>query len=156
MSIETLIERLITALDANTAARIGEVEQANDPGAPPNGAPSGSPTSAPRPRGRPPKNAPQDTAGPTAPPAEQVKVEVAPAAPEVAPTKGPSFSEVADKLIAVAETVSRDAAIKLLAQYGAAKAPDIKPAAYAMFIAAADGLLAAKAAAPASPGAGLI
>ena len=69
---------------------------------------------------------------------------------------GPSFKEAADALIDLANIKGRDAAVALLAAFGATKAPELQAKDYAAFIERAKYSVAPQAAAPASPGAGLI
>jgi hypothetical protein len=156
--IETLIQNLVDALNRNTAALTGEPVV---PGA------NAAPEAAPKPRrGRPPAGghaaeaaSPEPVAAvPTPAVASVVAVSPAPAAPTATPAAPdqPTFKQVADKLIAVAEGVSRDAAVGLLAKYCAQRAPDVKVEHYAAFITDATALIAAKNAAPPSAGAGLI
>lgn len=154
--IEQLLQNLTDALNRNTAALTGEPVV---PGA------NAAPAPAAKPRGRPPKNvdgsaaeaatahaAPAATPAPAAAPAAPVTAAAA-AATAVA---GPSFKEAADALIDLANIKGRDAAVALLAAFGATKAPELKPADYAAFIERAKYSVAPQAAAPASPGAGLI
>ena len=153
--IEQLLQNLTDALNRNTAALTGEPVV---PGA------NAAPAPAAKPRGRPPKNvdgsaaeaatahaAPAATPAPAAAPAAPVTA--AAAATAVA---GPSFKEAADALIDLANIKGRDAAVALLAAFGATKAPELQAKDYAAFIERAKYSVAPQAAAPASPGAGLI
>ena len=157
--IEQLLQALVDALNRNTAALTGAVGMLNG------GTEVPAAEAPPRGRGRPPKNPPVDVAAvavaPTATATSPVAPPVAAAAPASAPVASVSspaltFKDAADALIALADGVSRDAAVALLKRFGASKAPELKPQDYPQFIAEANAQVAAKNVAPPSAGAGLI
>lgn len=89
-------------------------------------------TKAPR-KARTAEAAPQEAPAATTAPAATS----APVAPAAAPASaasaavsgtGPTLQKVADAIIDLANTVSREAAVGILSKYGAAKVPQLKPA----------------------------
>jgi hypothetical protein len=71
-------------------------------------------------------------------PAEEVKATAAALAAETAPT----YDAVKDRVIALSKEKGREPTIALLQRHGVTKAPELKPAQYADFIADVDALLA--------------
>lgn len=71
-------------------------------------------------------------------PAEEVKAAATALAAETAPT----YDAVKDKVIALSKEKGREPTIALLQRHGVTKAPELKPAQYADFIADVDALLA--------------
>lgn len=167
--IEQLLQNLINALNANTAALLGEDAPPGTAPADPNAA-----TAPKRGRGRPPKESAEASAStasatpaPASTPASAAASPASPPAPApaAAPTPAPAvavagsqptFKQTADVLVLMCEKVSRDAAVALLKQFGASKVPELKPAQYGDFIAAAQAQINAATQAPPAAGAGLI
>lgn len=141
--IEQLLTALVEAIRENTNALraiAGNAEQ----------------SAAGKPRGRP-AAAKTETPAPNATP-EPAAVQAAVTAPTQQATAQAgtvSFKEAADALVSLAEGVSRDAAVALLAEFKVSKAPELKPTDYAAFVEKAKAQLAAKTA-PASGAAGLV
>lgn len=151
--LEKLIEAiaaLTAALNANTAALNAGDDAPAAPGEP-----------AKRGRGRPSNAekaaaaAPAAAPAPVAAPAQAVPA-TAPVAAPVAPVAaaGPTYKDVADRLIKVAETKGRDAAVSVLnkLQPGCPALPQLKQELWGAAIAEYDALLGV-AAAPAAPAA---
>jgi pyruvate dehydrogenase E2 component (dihydrolipoamide acetyltransferase) len=126
MSLESAIQNLADAIN-NLAARPG----ANPASVPESASP---PSEAPRPRGRPPKAVDAPAPAPAAP---------APAAPAPAAAGGATatIKDVVAALTPVAEQKGRDAAVALLAKYGAQTVPQLKAESYAQVVADAKALL---------------
>lgn len=53
-------------------------------------------------------------------------------------TEGVTYDQVKDAILALSKAKGRDAVVKLLTQFGAAKGPDLKPEQYAEFHKAAE------------------
>lgn len=78
------------------------------------------------------------------------------AAPAAQVPAGPDVKVCATKLMALAQSKGRDAAVGVLTQFGVAKVTDLKPESFAMFSAAVDAAAAAQVAPPAAAGSDLI
>lgn len=142
MSTVTFVRALAAALIAAADAEEGTPEK------------DATPEKKPAPRGRPVKG--EAAPAPTQP-TETATTATAPAASTVSPVAVAtvSFKDAADALVALAEGVSRDAAVALLGKFGAGKAPELKPADYAAFVTEAKAQLEA-AKAPKSGASGLV
>jgi 2-oxoglutarate dehydrogenase E2 component (dihydrolipoamide succinyltransferase) len=112
--LETEIKKLTAAVDANTAALLGNVVST-----PPAVAPAPAPAAP----------------APAAP---------APAAPTPPAAADATYEQVTKAITTVARDVSRESAVKLLADYGAVKVPDLKkdPSKYGEIVAKAEAMLA--------------
>jgi len=126
MSLEEALAANTAALIANTAALTGQ---------------AATPAKATK------KAAAAETPAPAAQTPAAAPV-AAPAAP------GPSFKEVADALVELVTKKDRATGVALLAEFGATKAPELKPTDYALFVAKAKAMLAP--AAPATDSSGLL
>jgi hypothetical protein len=85
---------------------------------------------------------PPAVAAPVAAPPVAPAPTTSPVATAPAATATPSFKAVADALVEVVAKRNREAGIDLLAKYGAAKVPELKPEDYRAFIDDAKALLA--------------
>lgn len=75
-----------------------------------------------------PAAAPAATPTPATPAAAPAAAAPASAASAAVSATGPTLQKVADAIIDLANTVSREAAVGILSKYGAAKVPQLKPA----------------------------
>lgn len=141
-----VLERIATALEAAGGAVVADVEGAK------------------RGRGRPPKGeaaaanpevgaASAQSAANAAGASTQQNAQTATSAGSDLPAveTAPTLQKVADAIIDLANTVSRDKAVEILGKYGAKKVPELKPETFAAVL---KDVAAAKA--PATAGAGLI
>ena len=71
----------------------------------------------------------------TAAPAANTTVAAAPAASDPPVVTQPTLQQVADAIINLANTVSRDKAVAILQKYGASKVPELKPEVFAAVLA---------------------
>lgn len=123
MSLESTLTKLIAAIEDNTAAMR---ELANTP------EPVSTTTEPPKPKSE------------TAEPAPEPSPEPAPAAEtEEAKASGIDKKALTAKIIELAKTKGRDAASKLLAEYGATKVPEVKEEDFDAVFAKADAILGA-------------
>lgn len=124
------LEARIDALNGNLSILIGLL-QAGQSIASSAAAPASAPAT--------PKSAPAAAAAPTPPPP------VAEAATQPEPDAAITFEDVKKAVITISSRkgLGRDAAVNLLKEFGAQRAPDVKPEQYQAFVAKANELLAA-------------
>jgi pyruvate dehydrogenase E2 component (dihydrolipoamide acetyltransferase) len=136
MSLESAIQNLADAINNLAARQVANPASVTESASPP--------SDAPRPRGRPPKAIDAPAPAPVAPaPVAPAPAAPAPAAPAPVAATGATatIKDVVAALTPVAEQKGRDAAVALLAKYGAQTVPQLKAESYAQVVADAKALL---------------